>query len=284
MILVTGAAGKTGEAMIRVLAGGDEPVRAFVRRESQVETLKNIGASQVNVGDFTNQDDLVNAFRGIRAVYHICPNMNPDELQIGKMVIGAAKQNGIEHFVYHSVLHPQVQVMAHHWNKLHVEALLFESGLAYTILQPASYMQNVLVYWHQMLADGVYAVPYSPEAKFSMVDLDDLAQAAARIIHEGKPHYQAIYECCGAQVLSNEEIAEKVGIVAGRSVKAVALSRDEWTAGMRAKGAPEFTITTLLGMFEYYDRHGLVGNANVLTWLLGREPARFEDFLAKRQL
>ncbi len=279
MILVTGAAGKTGEAVIRALAKGDEPVRVFVRRESQVSPLIAIGAMQGFVGDFLNPEELNRAFQGIRTVYHICPNMSPEESLIGTHVISAAKQNGLEHFVYHSVLHPQVKVMTHHWNKLQVEALLFESGLGYTILQPASYMQNVLGYWQKMVDDGIYAVPYSVDAQFSMVDLDDLGQAAARVIREGKAHYQAIYECCGVQILTNNEIAECVSAVIGRQVKAVALDRGEWANSMRAKGAAENTISTLLGMFEYYDQYGFAGNGNVLTWLLGRTPARFEEFL-----
>lgn len=281
MILVTGAAGKTGEAVIRALAKGGEPVRAFVHRDSQVDPLISIGANQGLVGNFQNPDDLDRAFQGIRSIYHICPNMNVEEVLIGRSVIRAAKKNGLEHFVYHSVLHPQVQVMAHHWNKLQVEALLFESGLDYTILQPASYMQNVLGYWEKMVTEGVYAVPYSTDAQFSMIDLDDLGQAAARVLHEGKPHYRAIYECSGAQVLTNNGIAECVGAVIGRQVKAVALDRGEWARGMRSKGAPESTIATLLGMFEYYDQFGFIGNGNVLTWLLGRMPARFEEFLVR---
>jgi len=279
MILVTGAAGKTGEAVIRALAKGEEPVRAFVRRESQVSPLLAIGAAQGFVGDFLNPEELNRAFQGIRTVYHICPNMSPAEILIGEQVISAARMNGLEHFVYHSVLHPQVQIMAHHWNKLQVEALLFESGLDYTILQPASYMQNVLGYWQKMLDDGIYAVPYSVDAQFSMVDLDDLGKAAARVIREGKAHYQAIYECCGVQILTNNQIAECVSAVIGRQVKAVALDRVEWANAMRAKGAAENTILTLLGMFEYYDQYGFAGNGNVLTWLLGRTPARFEEFL-----
>ena len=61
--------------------------------------------------------------------------------------IRAAQSAGVERFVYHSVLHPQVEIMAHHWQKMRVEEQLFESGLSFTILQPAAYMQNVLAGW-----------------------------------------------------------------------------------------------------------------------------------------
>jgi NAD(P)H dehydrogenase (quinone) len=121
---------------------------------------------------------------GARAVYHICPNMHPQELSIGQAVIAAARRAGVEHLVYHSVLHPHVEAMPHHWQKMRVEEQLFASGLAYTILQPAAYMQNVLAHWERMVAEGVYPVPYAVETRLGMVDLADVARAAATVLCE----------------------------------------------------------------------------------------------------
>lgn len=281
MILVTGAAGKTGRAVIQALQPAGEPVRAFVRHDSQGDNLRLLGAKDVIVGDLRNPDDLLRAFTGVRAVYHICSNMNPDEVSIGRNTIEAAQKTGLQQFVYHSVLHPQVQAMTHHWNKLQVEALLFESGLAYTIMQPAAYMQNVLGYWTRMTDEGIYAVPYSNQSRFSLVDLADVAEAAARVLREPGKHDFAIYELCGWQILSNSDIARLVGDAIGREVSAVALDRADWEIKVRAEGMNEFSIKTLLNMFEYYDRHGFVGNGNVLTWLLGRLSTCFEEFLIR---
>lgn len=281
MILVTGAAGKTGRAVIQALQPAGEPVRAFVRHDSQGDDLRLLGAKDVIVGDLRNPDDLLRAFTGVRAVYHICSNMNPDEVSIGRNTIEAAQKTGLQQFVYHSVLHPQVQAMTHHWYKLQVEALLFESGLAYTIMQPAAYMQNVRGYWTRMTDEGIYAVPYSNQSRFSLVDLADVAEAAARVLREPGKHDFAIYELCGWQILSNSDIARLVGDLIGREVSAVALDRADWEIKVRAEGMNEFSIKTLLNMFEYYDRHGFVGNGNVLTWLLGRLSTCFEEFLIR---
>lgn len=281
MILVTGAAGKTGRAIIQALGPSGESLRALARRESQIESLRALGVQEVVVGDMLNPADMFSAFKGTRAVYHICPNMNPDELRIGQNAIEAARLAGVEHFVFHSVLHPQVQSMPHHWNKLLVEARLFESGLDYTILQPSSYMQNISGYWKTMQADGVYAVPYSIQAGFTMVDLEDVAQAAARVLRENRLHYHAIYELCGAQMLNSKDIARMVTAALGREVQAVALNRKDWEASARGSGMSDYAVRTLLQMFDYYDQHGFMGNGNVLTWLLDRAPTRFEDFLIR---
>ena len=63
------------------------------------------------------------------SVYHVCPNVSPDEIAIGRVSIAAARSAGVEHFVYHSVLHPQTEAMPHHWLKLRVEEALITSGL-----------------------------------------------------------------------------------------------------------------------------------------------------------
>ena len=76
-------------------------------------------------------------------------------------------------------LHPQIEEMPHHWNKLRVEEMLLRSGLDITILQPTAYMQNSLPEWDRMKRDGIFRVPYPIETRLSLVDLDDVAEVAA---------------------------------------------------------------------------------------------------------
>ncbi len=279
MILITGAAGKTGLAVLKSVLPAGEDVRVLIRQDFQAAELRELGAAETVVGDMSDPDLLRRAFEGMRAVYHICPNMHPEEVKIGQYAIAAARSAGLEYFVYHSVLHPQVREMAHHWNKLQVEALLLKSGLNYTILQPASYMQNISGYWSKMLTDGEYAVPYAVDARFSMVDLDDVAQVAALVIREGGRHFGAIYELCGPQQLSSADIAQMSGDAIHRMVHAVALDRAAWDRSARDHGMKDYARMTLLSMFEYYDQYGFVGNAMVLGQLLGRTPTRFEEYL-----
>ena len=85
MILVTGAAGKTGQAVIKALvARKSQPVRALVRRDEQTQIVKSLGAKEAIVGDMRDATTLKRATQGVHAVYHICPNVSPEEIQIGK--------------------------------------------------------------------------------------------------------------------------------------------------------------------------------------------------------
>jgi uncharacterized protein YbjT (DUF2867 family) len=281
MILVTGAAGKTGRAVIRALSRRGQAVRALVHRPEQASLVTDAGAQQVVVGDMRTQATVNEAARICRAAYHICPNMCPEELAIGQVMVQAAQEAGIEHVVYHSVLHPQVEAMPHHWQKMRVEERLFESGLGYTILQPAVYMQNILGQWERIVGQGVYAVPYAVRTRLSFVDLEDVADAAAVVLTE-PGHAGATYELAGAEVLDQTEVAAILEQGLGRPVRALAVDRGLWEQEMRASGLGETQIQTLLQMFRYYERFGFWGNPHALEWLLGRPPTTMAAFIASR--
>ena len=277
MILITGAGGKTGKALIKSLSKV-ESVCAFVHREEHISVLKGLGAKKVIVGDMGDAAAIRSAMRDVRAVYHICPNMDPDETGIGKLVIDMARKSGVEHFVYHSVIHPQVEKMNHHWQKMRVEEMIFESGLPFTILQPAPYMQNLLAGWKSIVEAGVLRVPYSVHSKFSFVDLEDIAEAAKIVLTEPS-HKNAIYELVGALPLSHVEVAEILSRVLNRDVRAEKEEIRDWR--LRATSLSEYAIENLVRMFEYYDQWGLTGNPNVLRWILNREPTLLESFIER---
>jgi NAD(P)H dehydrogenase (quinone) len=293
MILITGAGGKTGRTLVKALSKM-ERVYAFVNRDEHVSVAKSLGAEKIMVGDMRDESAILSAMEGVRAVYHICPNMSPDEVVIGKLVIEEARKAGAEHFVYHSVLHPQTEKMTHHWQKLHVEETIFESGLPFTILQPAPYMQNLLAGWTSIVEEGVLRVPYSVYSKFSFVDLEDIAEAAKIVLTEPN-HKNATYELAGTNPMSHVDVAERFGRVLNRDMRAEREEIRDWRLRAEPFGfaqdklrerssraqskRDEYAVTNLIKMFEYYDQWGLVGNPNVLRWLLNREPTSFEVFI-----
>ena len=285
MILITGASGKTGRALVRGLSKV-ESICAFVHREEHVAVLKSLGAEKVVVGDLRDEAAVRSAMQGARSVYHICPNMSPDEVLIGKLVIEEARKAGVEHIVYHSVLHPQTEKMKHHWGKMRVEETIFESGLPFTILQPAPYMQNLLAGWKSIVEEGALRVPYSVDSKFSFVDLEDLAEAAKIVLTE-PIHINAIYELAGTFPMSHLEVAEIISQVLKRDVRAEKEEIGDWrlhaersSEGTQSK-RDAYALENLIKMFTYYDQWGLMGNSTVLKWLLKREPVSLETFVER---
>ncbi len=280
MILITGAAGKTGRAVIQALSRRGETLRALVHHPGQIQTVEALGVHEVLVGDLLSISALDEAFKDARAVYHIPPNVNPDEVVIGKNMIAAAQSAGIEHFVFHSVLQPQIEAMPHHWKKLRVEEVLLQSGLPFTILQPTAYMQNILAQWDSIIQRGSYSIPYPGETRLSMVDLEDVAQAAATVLT--KPgHAGATYELVGEHAISQNGVAAILSQKLKRSIQVTVIPLKDWEERARASGLGDYQVETLVRMLRYYADYGFEGNPHVLNWLLGRHPRSFEDFVTR---
>jgi NAD(P)H dehydrogenase (quinone) len=280
MILVTGAGGKTGKAVLQALVARGAAVRAFVRSAAHHAALKAIGVHDVEVGEMDDPRAWSQAIRGTSAVYHICPNLSPHELPFAKALVAVAANSGVPRLVYHSVLHPQIEAMPHHWAKLRVEEMLFGSGLDVTILQPTAYMQNSLTEWDRMAGDGIYRVPYPVETKLSLVDLGDVAEAAALVL-TANGHSGATYELVGTLPMSQIEIAETFGRALQSAVRAEAEPVEAWTERARSAAVDDYQLETLAKMFQAYARDGLCGNPNVLGWLLKRPPTSLAAFAAR---
>jgi len=280
MLLILGAGGKTGQAVIRALATRGAPVRALAHHETQVAPLRALGAGEVVVGDLRDPSALAAAMAGIEAVYYICPAVQPDEAEIGRGVIAAAQATGVPRLVLHSVMHPQISALPHHAHKLQVEDALIQSGLSFTILQPSSYMQNILEGWERIATQGVYASLYGLDARMTLVDLDDVGDVAARVLTEAG-HEAATYELSGPEVLTAATMAATLSARLGRPVTAVAVPSEQWEARARAGGLDDYAVATLATMFRYYAHHGFAGNPRVLELLLGREPTNFAAFVAR---
>lgn len=280
MILITGAGGKTGKAIVRALVARGAPVRAFVRSSAHEATLKALGVRETVTGEMGDPHALSQATRGTEAIYHICPNVSPHEVSFAKALVDSATRSGMPRLVYHSVMHPQIEAMPHHWNKLRVEELLFASPLDITILQPTAYMQNSLAEWERMVKGGIYRVPYPVETRLSLVDLDDVAEAAAEVL-TNTDHSGATYELVGTPPLSQIEIADTFGEALKKPIGAEAEAIESWDQRARAAGMDDHSRETLTKMFRAYARDGLKGNSNVLGWLLGRPPTSLASFAVR---
>lgn len=276
-ILVSGAAGKTGLAVIDALSTRGAKVRALIRREQQTHDVRRAGASESIVADMRDVETWDRALEDVDTVYLIAPNMHPEEMHIGRIALDQAMKHGVGHVVYHSVLHPQTEGMPHHWQKLRVEEMIFESGFPFTILQPAPYMQNLLGSWASIVEQGVFRVPYPVGTRLALVDLADVAQVAALALTQ-PAHRGAIYELVGTEPLAQTDVAATLSEVLGRQVQAEEWPLEAWQRDARERRMSSYALETLQQMFRYYATFGFVGNTNVLTWILGRQPRSLSAF------
>jgi NAD(P)H dehydrogenase (quinone) len=270
-VLVTGAGGKTGRAVMQALARHGARPRAFVRDAAKVADLD----VEVAVGDQRRVDDLVAALGGADAVYAIAPNVSAHEVEMGEAIVTACQRAGVTRLVFHSVIHPQLTAMPHHTDKGRVEERVIASGLDWTILQPNAYLQNIGAQV-AALRDGTYRTPYAVDAGLAMVDLADVAEVAARALVDDLGVH-ATFELSGPDEVTGQQVAAVAAELLGRPVVAERLSPATWAA--ENAGLPDVARERLLAMFTDYDRHGSPGDATVLTALLGRPPRGLRDVL-----
>jgi uncharacterized protein YbjT (DUF2867 family) len=271
-VLAFGAAGSAAGEVIPALAARGVQVRGFVRHEEQRQAVLGRGADQVAVGDLGDRDSIQAALDGVDAVFYLAPAFLPDEAEVGQAVVAAAVGAGVRRFVFSSVIHP-VLSLVNHAAKAPVEEALYDSGLEYTVLQPALFFQNYAGSWAQTLRSGVLAEPWSTNTRFSRVDYRDVAEAAAIALTEDRLLGGAYELACDGQ-LDRHDVADLISDVTGQVIRAERADTPDVPPPMRA-------------MFEHYDSSGLISNGVTLRAVLQRPPrtlrSYFEELAASGQ-
>jgi uncharacterized protein YbjT (DUF2867 family) len=313
MILVTSAAGGVGRPLVRELVANGQLVRAFVKNEDQARRSRADGAAETVIGDLRRPGDLENALRGARQIYHAAPTQLVDEMPVAERLIVAAQAEELDQVVFHSVIHPDIAALAHHRQKLRVERILHDSGLPVTVLRPSHYMQNVLDFW-DFFGAGLLPYPTSPESRMGVVDVEDIAAAAANVLIAPAGHLGKTYDLSTVE-LTRHDMAQIWSRVLGHPMVAVRIPPQSLTNPLRAVGpfgsafaqsllstklrslpdiirglraAPNArgfrswssdAQNTYVQMMAYYDVHGLpAGNLDDLTKVLPRPAIDYEQF------
>lgn len=271
-ILAVGAAGPFAGLVVPELAKRGAKVRGLVRDLKQGDGVLNNGATEVVIGDLTDRASIEAALNGVDSVFYIAPAFIPNEAEIGKSMVDAAKQAGVRRFVFSSVIHPVISTLRNHIDKAPVEEAIIESDMEYVILQPAIFFQNMTQSWSGVLKTGTYGEPWSEETRFSRVDYRDVAEVAAIALTEDRLLY-GTYQLCAEGNLNRKEIASLMSEVLGRKIESVRPSSSARSAQTDGQQPSPMQI-----MFDWYDDHALIGNALTLRAILDREPRALEDY------
>jgi uncharacterized protein YbjT (DUF2867 family) len=251
-------------------------VRGLIREAKQGAEVREHGAAEVVVGDLRDRSSLDAALKGVDAVFYIAPAFMPHEAEIGKGMVEAAQRAGVRRFVFSSVIHPILTALTNHGAKIPVEEAVLASDMEFTFLHPAMFFQNFAQSWPNVVKTGVLAEPWSSETRFSRVDYRDVAEIAAIALTENRLNF-GTFELCAEGNLNRHDVAALMGEVLGRSVEAVKLDGGK----PQKDAANEEQIAAIKPMFDWYDQHGLPGNAVILRALLGHEPRTLRAYFGE---
>jgi uncharacterized protein YbjT (DUF2867 family) len=275
VIVVTAAGGKTGAAVVRALWSRGERVRALVGGSQPRPELTALSADVVAT-DLTAPEAVEPLLAGAEALYVIWPNFDPGETAGVVALLGAARRAGVGRVVYHSVLRPQIRSMPHHAAKDRVEEALDASGLAWRVLQPCAYADNVDGQFDDVARTGTFRSPWGLARAQSLVDLRDVADAAAVLLTDDGLD-GGTFEAVGPEPLTAPRIAELLGEWLGRGVCAVDAVPD-------GPVPAEYAARCSRLMFDHYRAYGFTGSPRVLETLLGRPARTFAEHLRDQEL
>jgi uncharacterized protein YbjT (DUF2867 family) len=268
MILVTGARGNVGRELVRVLTEAGEPVRALIRRVDDRAKLPS-GADGV-VGDLNDAATLAPALDGVRAAHLLAGYDGLTGL------LAAMREAGVERVTLQSSSAVPSGDMTNAVARYHIESeqAIRDSGVAWTFLQPNSFMTNALRWLAQLRAGDTVRLPFA-DVPIAMVDPADIAEVAARALTTDG-HVGRSYRLSGPESLLPAEQVAILGAAIGRDLRFEALSNEEARAEMTAAMPTEY-----VDAFFSFFADGTVDESTVwptVEEVLGRPPRRFADW------
>ncbi len=277
MILVTGASGTVGKAVLKQVARGGAKHKAMYR--SPDEAAKAPAGTATVIADFAKKETLAAALRDVESVYLVCSPI-PDLPQLEGNMIEASVAAGVRHIVLSSALGAGDYAKSFpSWHRK-VEDKLKDTGISFTILRPNSFHQNVLTYFAPSIRAQSVFYSSMGDARVSFLDVRDIAAVAARTLSGGE-HRGKTYELNGPGALTYADVAAKISGHSGRAVQNVNIPEEAQRKAMLDQGMPVWQVDALLELQGYYTS-GQGGAVDpLLQTLLGRPPITMDGFLAE---
>jgi uncharacterized protein YbjT (DUF2867 family) len=223
-VLVTGATGRQGGAVIRHLLPKGWKLRALTRnpRSYAAQELARQGV-EVLQGDLEDPASLERSTRGVYGIYSVqdfwaCGARR--EVQQGKNLADLARKAGVQHFVYSSVGGAERNTGIPHWeSKWQIESYIRKLALPATILRPASFMETYHILEVEVgILKGKLMDPVRADKPYQTIATDDIGAFAALAFERPKDFIGLELEIAGSE-LTNIEAAKVFSRVMGKPVK-----------------------------------------------------------------
>ena len=283
MIAITGATGHLGLATIQALLPkiASSEIIAVVRDPQKAASVLPEGVP-VRPGDYNDPAALLAAFQGVATVLLISTSELEYDLRLRQhqSVIDAAKQAGVHHLVYTSVVNPSPDSpFGASPGHFATEEYLRASGLTYTIFRNTLYLDIVPM----LVGEGTIASGklYSSagDGKVSYGLRDEMGQALANVLTtEG--HENQTYDIAPSPAYSFQDLATTLSEVTGQPVEYVPVTGEDIAAGMHQHQVPEPFINLLLGMSQAMKNGEFDSPSPTFEKLLGRKPTNLKTYLA----
>lgn len=279
-IIVTGATGTIGRAVIKILSQHDGvAIRAATRHPEKVRA--GVGAEQLTPVAF--DWDAAHTAGDVTApggTMLVLPPAAHHPLPATTRLLDSAIITGVQHIVFLSTLGADFEpgFAFGRW-ALAGEQAVAAAGLPYTVLRPNSYMTNFLT-MSRPGHDGALRLPWS-DGTCSFIDPRDVAAAAAQVLLEPHGHDGETYELTGPEALNLHEIAAVLRATTGTGIHYVDTPLATVRDALSNSGMPQQMVTAFLELHSVMASSKRAPVTSHLRQVTGRPPRSFAGFAAE---
>lgn len=268
-ILVTGATGSLGQAVVNELAARGLAVRAASRRRFE-STLPNV---QWVAFDYQTPEPHQAVLEGVDGIFLVAPPLDVNSPAKLCPIIDKAKEMGISRIVLNSALGVDAAPDA---PLRKIELHLMASGIPHTILRPNFFMENFTTgFLAGMVQQGAIYLA-AADGRTSFISVKNIAAVTAEAFgggHDGKE-----YNLTGPEALTHHEAAQLISQAAGRTVSYHAISEEDMIAGAVRNGLPESAAGFMAMLYAVVRNGWAAGITDDVRQVTGRPPLSFAEF------
>jgi uncharacterized protein YbjT (DUF2867 family) len=276
-ILITGATGTVGQEVIAALRSATE-IQVFAGvRDVRIDSMLLGGVNVRPVEfDFERNETFAGALEGCHTLFLLRPPQLADVKRTFAPLLDVAVRTGVKHIVFLSVQGAETsRFIPHHG----IEALVRASGIAYTFLRPAYFMQNFSTTLRDDLVKRNRIFLPAGKAQFTLVDVRDIGRVAAAVLLHPEQHRNQAYALTSSERLNFDEMRSRLESGLGRPIAYVSPSLllfawVKWREGV----SPTFIGVMIL--LHYLPR--FAPPPPITDWVLrltGRPPRLFEQYV-----
>ena len=272
-ILVTGATGNIGSALVQELKASDSDFAVMTSKPGVT-----IAGVETRHGDFESVASLTAAFNGIDTLFLLFPLVE-NKVDLAKYAAEAAKAAGVKHIVRSSGAGADsASTFALPKLQGEIDDVLAATGIPTTFVRPAGFMQNYVTYQSQAIKDGAIYMADGGQAQ-SLIDARDIAAVAARVLTNPHAHAGKAYTLTGGEAFTGEQAAATISAALGKPVKHVSVPTEAAVATMNQWGMPPFIVNVMDSLNKIISAGYASDVSPDVEIILGRKPRSFAAFV-----
>lgn len=275
-VLITGATGNVGMEVIKSLENIPHDLSIFagvrdVKKEENTSSKYKVKLIRFDFTDASTYASLANC----DILFLLRPPQISDTKKYFQPLINSAKAQGVKYIVFLSVQGVEKSsIIPHH----EIEKMIVKSGIPYTFLRPAYFMQNFSTTLHEDIIERQIFLP-AGNAKFTLIDVRDIGRVGAKIMSMPTSHHNKAYDLTCEETLTFGEMACELSKILGVKIDYRSPNLFQFFIKKSKENVP-FGYILVLIMLHYLPRFQKIPPiTDCVEKITGNKPINFSQFV-----